>query len=252
MTEPSKAFKGIWIPKVISEDTRLTAMHKMLLAEVDSLDHGEGCFATNEYLANRIGTTRGNVAQMFVYLRTLGLVIDRGMKNGRVPLRSVRFSSSGIPLSQDSTVESGLKGGLSQGSMQGLARAQPERTGESTPEKTLSARPEPKDSDSMLDEMCLLIYDAYPKKVGRPAAIRAIRSAIGRELSPILLSKTRDYAAAVKGKDPRYIPHPATWFNQERYNDDPATWNPDAARSERHVRRDTTPMAKSLIEEDTG
>lgn len=238
MSEPARAFKGIWIPKVITEDARLTAMHKMLLAEVDSLDHGEGCFATNEYLASRIGTTKGNVAQMFVYLRSLGLIIDRGVRAGRIPLRSVRFSSSGQPLSQDSTVESGLNTALSQDSRQPLARTQPERIEEKSDEKTHSLK-------EWLD-----IYEAYPKKVGRPAALKAIASACQRISPAELLSRTVAYAKAVSGKDPRYIPHPSTWFNQDRFLDDPSTWNPEAAKSERHVRRDTTPAAKSLLDDE--
>jgi hypothetical protein len=29
---------------------------------------------------------------------------------------------------------------------------------------------------------------------------------------------------AVVGCDHQYLPNPSTWFNQERYNDDPSTW----------------------------
>jgi len=70
------------------------------------------------------------------------------------------------------------------------------------------------------------IYQAYPLKVGKPAALKAITKAIKRGTEPDkLLRLTKAYAAARDGnKD--FCPHPATWFNQERYNDDPATWNP--------------------------
>ena len=45
-------FKGIWIPKEIWEDQRLTAIDKIILMEIDSLDATEDhCFASNEYLA---------------------------------------------------------------------------------------------------------------------------------------------------------------------------------------------------------
>lgn len=69
------------------------------------------------------------------------------------------------------------------------------------------------------------IYDAYPKKVGRPAALQKIARAIRKGADPArLLELTQKYAEAVKGTDPQFIPHPATWFNQERFNDDPTTW----------------------------
>ena len=46
-------FKGVWIPKEIWLDTRLTSLDKVILVEIDSLDNGEkGCFASNEHLAD--------------------------------------------------------------------------------------------------------------------------------------------------------------------------------------------------------
>jgi hypothetical protein len=71
-----------------------------------------------------------------------------------------------------------------------------------------------------------LIYAEYPRKVARKDAIAAIRKAMVTVGFTDLLAKTRAYAQAVAGKDAQYIPHPATWFNRESYNDDPAQWNP--------------------------
>lgn len=67
-----------------------------------------------------------------------------------------------------------------------------------------------------------LIYDAYPKKVGKPEAFRAIRKALEKVGFDYLLEKTKAYAMAVSktSVDSRYIPHPSTWYNQERFNDD--------------------------------
>lgn len=77
------------------------------------------------------------------------------------------------------------------------------------------------------------IYQEYPHKVGKPVALKSIEKAIIRihanraPDSPCafstLLAKTKAYAAAVKGTE-TIIPHPSTWFNQERYNDHPSTW----------------------------
>lgn len=69
------------------------------------------------------------------------------------------------------------------------------------------------------------IYAAYPKKVGRPTAIKAIEKALSKFSAPILLEKTKSFAAARAG-NLEFVPHPATWFNQERFNDDPSTWKP--------------------------
>lgn len=68
------------------------------------------------------------------------------------------------------------------------------------------------------------IYACYPRKVAKDVAIKAICGAIARGTSPIvLLERTKAFAAARNG-DMDFCPNPATWFNQERFNDDPETW----------------------------
>lgn len=45
-------FKGVWIPKVVWLDSRLSALDKVILTEIDSLDQGErGCYASNQHIA---------------------------------------------------------------------------------------------------------------------------------------------------------------------------------------------------------
>jgi len=70
-----------------------------------------------------------------------------------------------------------------------------------------------------------LIYNAYPRKTAKPSARKAIGKAILRirgEKNPgmWLLNRTMAFAEAANGKELKFIPFPATWFNQERYNDD--------------------------------
>lgn len=69
-----------------------------------------------------------------------------------------------------------------------------------------------------------LIYQAYPKHVGKPVALKAIGRQLKNYTAEFLMAKTEAYAAAVKGCETQFIPHPSTWFNQERFNDDPSTW----------------------------
>jgi len=80
------------------------------------------------------------------------------------------------------------------------------------------------------------IYAAYPRKVGKQAAIKAIVKAV-RESAPAgtrgpvkwqaLLDKTKAYATATATwalADKQFIPHPATWFNRGSYDDAPEEW----------------------------
>lgn len=92
---------------------------------------------------------------------------------------------------------------------------------------------------SIPEKVLVSIYDVYPRKVGRGAALKRIASAVGRlaggerdaPMEPIdaaraLFALTKAYARSPAGKNPdqQYIPHPATWFNESRYLDDPETW----------------------------
>ena len=71
-----------------------------------------------------------------------------------------------------------------------------------------------------------LIYAAYPRKVARKLAMRAIIRAMEKTPAELLIVLTRQYAEARRGQDENFTPHPATWFNQERFNDAPETWKP--------------------------
>lgn len=67
-------------------------------------------------------------------------------------------------------------------------------------------------------------WQAYPRKVGRGAAEKAFATAIARGASPA------DIAAGLNRQvwpdNPRFIPHPATWLSQARWQDDPAAAAP--------------------------
>jgi hypothetical protein len=67
------------------------------------------------------------------------------------------------------------------------------------------------------------IYAAYPKKVGKPAGLRAIQRALAKYPFDFLIERTRRYAQTYNGPI-EFMPNPSTFFNQDRFNDDPATW----------------------------
>lgn len=75
-----------------------------------------------------------------------------------------------------------------------------------------------------LNEMALSIYSVYPRKVGRAKALTEIKKALSKVEFTELIQKVKLYAGARDGQPIKYTPHPATWFSQERYADDPAGW----------------------------
>ena len=82
----------------------------------------------------------------------------------------------------------------------------------------------------------LQIFEAYPRREGHGNAMKAIAKAVSRvaksegiaplEARIFLMRMVMTYAKSPCGRgDPQFIPHPATWFNQSRYLDDPQNWN---------------------------
>ncbi len=78
-----------------------------------------------------------------------------------------------------------------------------------------------------LEQQAEEIYKKYPKKVGKPDAINAIKKAINKDGFKHVFERTELYAKEYNGES-RYIPHPSKFFNQERYNDDPSEWSQNA------------------------
>jgi len=73
------------------------------------------------------------------------------------------------------------------------------------------------------------IYAMYPRKTGAGAAKRAIRKALSLISHEYLLAAVTEYSEALRYKtwkegDKKWCPAPATWFNQERWNDDRDEW----------------------------
>jgi hypothetical protein len=70
------------------------------------------------------------------------------------------------------------------------------------------------------------IYQAYPRRVGKLAASRAITAALKKGIKgEDLLAVTQRFAKAWEGEtDLFYCPHPSTWFSEERYADAPESW----------------------------
>lgn len=91
------------------------------------------------------------------------------------------------------------------------------------------------------------IYDAYPRKTGKLAALKAINKALKTVDADALLDAVKSYAAITATwpeADRRFIPNPSTWFNQGRYEDDPSTWERGNATAASQDGPTNDPMAR--------
>lgn len=64
------------------------------------------------------------------------------------------------------------------------------------------------------------VYEAYPRHVAKPKALRAIIRAINLDGFDFVMEKTKAYARRCLEAKEQFIPYPATFYNQQRYMDD--------------------------------
>lgn len=67
-------FKGIWIPREIWLNKELTVTDRCLLAEINSLDGENHCFASNEYFAEFFGVSVPTITRSITKLKNMGFI----------------------------------------------------------------------------------------------------------------------------------------------------------------------------------
>lgn len=80
----------------------------------------------------------------------------------------------------------------------------------------------PRASTSRYSAGFLKFWHTYPRKVGKDAALQAWRKAKqrhGKGSEETIQRAAEAFAVSVAGKDPQYTPHPSTWLNQGRFED---------------------------------
>jgi uncharacterized protein YdaU (DUF1376 family) len=135
-------------------------------------------------------------------------------------------------------VSSGKRGGIAKAAN----LAMPQQSSSKPPSNALaSSSPSPSEKDSSLrsldarelrDEFERQFWPAYPHKVGKPAALRAFcRARKAYNINAILAGLER--YAAEKPAERAWL-NPATFLNQERFNDEPASAPNGAGKRNAH------------------
>lgn len=91
-----RGVKGIWIPAEIWLNTEISHIEKILWAEINSLDKGNGCHVSNEYLANFLGVKEHTITIMVSHLKKVGLIKQIAFDGRKRTLSAI----IGSPLSQ--------------------------------------------------------------------------------------------------------------------------------------------------------
>lgn len=78
----------------------------------------------------------------------------------------------------------------------------------------------------MIDKDFETFYTSYPRKVGKKKAM-AIFLKLDKELLPVILQALEKVKQSDQWKDPQFIPHPTTWLNQARWEDEETELTPE-------------------------
>lgn len=206
-------FKGVWIPKDVWLDDRLSMLDKGILTEIDSLDTGDdGCFASNEHLANFCQCSERKVSESVSKLTNLGYVKVVSFDGRKRFLRSCIAKNAG------------------QGSKNceaDLQNLRDSNTSSNSPNKPL------KSISSDVDLVGFIgFWKCYPNKVKKSSAIIAWKSGKLESIADKIIADVNLRCNTEwKGQEMRFIPHPTTYLHQRRWEDETApTERKDSAK----------------------
>lgn len=91
---PIKEYTGVWIPHYVMEDEQLSPMEKLLYGEIAGFRE---CYASNAWLANRIGRSERTIKRLISHLIERGYVENCGF-NGRFRLIRVCTQAQKCPV----------------------------------------------------------------------------------------------------------------------------------------------------------
>lgn len=95
------------------------------------------------------------------------------------------------------------------------------RSGEEQISPIKGSRPSPKAPRVGESQAFRAFYLAYPRKEKRPAALRAWLKAEGDLIAESIMAGLARWQPEYASREPDKIPHPATWLNNEQWNDMP-------------------------------
>lgn len=199
-------FKGVWIPKEIWLDERLNALEKVILTEIDSLDGGEdGCWASNEHIAKFCQCSDWKVSTAISKLVKLGYIKVLSFDGRTRKLKSCLAFFPKPPCENPKA---------------DMGNSQVSNTKSKTKSKSTTRKREGGDFSPGFTEF----WNAYPRKVAKQNALKAwLKTGADDSQSltdTILADVTRRVDGEWKGKEVQYIPHPATYLNQRRWEDE--------------------------------
>lgn len=221
----NRSFKGVWIPKEIYLDDKLSWTEKILFIEIDSLDKEGQCFCSNEYFASFLGVKERAVSGMISKLKNLGYIRQESFDGRKRFLRSNArycYSDSKISAVQTSTflqpcnaencdhINTVNNTGINS-SINNIPQ---------TPNGVVDGGSE---QNKIVEEMFEVFYRAFPRHQGKAKALSAFKKIkpdqplFEKMMRAVEQQRNTEQWTKEKGK---YVPMPATWLNGKRWEDE--------------------------------
>lgn len=199
-------FKGVWIPKEVWLDERLNMLEKGILVEIDSLDRSDdGCWASNEHLANFCQCSVTKVATAVTKLVNLGYLRRESFDGRR---RKLKSSLSFFKRQTFNDLKSDFK------------NLKDSNTNKENKKDIKRKRAECVDYSVGFEDF----WKIYPRKVDKKGSYQKWIRAGADDSKALTETIIDDVKRRITGDwnktDEKYIPHPSTYLNQRRWEDE--------------------------------
>jgi hypothetical protein len=245
MAQTERDFKGVWIPKEVWLDERLSALDKVILVDIDSLCSEErGCYASNKHIADFCQCSERKVTDAISKLVELGyLSIEsfdgrvRAIKsNLTVTLKQTsNKSKASTQNNQGSIAESAWRNSkICEADSQNLRQSNKDSNKDSnsiSPHTPLASEYRDEDTQHLKSrvhkqdpkrmELFERFWKTYPKKVSKGQALKTWEKLnpgedlVEKIIKAVEYAKKHDY----RFREERYTPNPSTWINAIGWED---------------------------------
>lgn len=237
------------LPSPVRYDRRLSASEKVFFAEITSLSDQCGyCYAGNGYFSKLYDTSDRTVQRWVKHLQELGYVAVTNVRDGAAMQRRISPLPD-APHEETPETEADKNVGERHPVSAGDKNVAPAPTKMSpTPRQKcrLEQYKNNNTSNNNTTRACTRGFDrfwaAYPRKVGKGAAERSFERI--RPDSALLDGMLRAIETQRQSDTWQrgYIPNPATWLNQRRWEDEPDDVTAPAAQQTPHSPPPPTPV----------
>ncbi|WP_089135138.1 helix-turn-helix domain-containing protein [Ligilactobacillus murinus] len=251
ISNESRGFRGVWIPKEYWLDPNLKIMEVVFITEIESLDNGKGCYASNKYFSEFFGISKGRCSQIINNLSDKGYIkIDYDREGKQVKKRTMKVVRK-------------LTTPYLENYRPYLENDKENNTSSNTSNNDQSDLK--KIREQQLEDDFNKLWKLYPRKEGKKKAFEAYKRAIkngttNKEIQTGIVNYLTQIRVQKTNK--QYIKQGSTWFNGECWNDEynvggnSSPVNPktvpnsapadrtvaDLEREQRESRRDAFPM----------